>query len=120
MTLPELELKELPDDIRELFTKAREYQQLQATPGFRRLLDFIGSRVDLQLAAVRASRSDDDRVNARLALRWKAFEDMLALIQNEINGTLQDRDDYLRDALRYRAAEGEVEKVIQGQYEGVL
>src|SRR5438046_1692984 len=72
MTLPELELKELPDDIRELFTRAREYQQLQATPGFRRLLDFMGRAVDVQLAAVRASRSDDDHVNARLTLRWKA------------------------------------------------
>ena len=119
MTLPELELKELPDDIRELFTRAREYQQLQATPGFRRLLDFMGRAVDVQLAAVRASRSDDDHVNARLTLRWKAFEDMLALVQNEINGALEDRDNYLRDALRYRAAEGEVEKAIQSQYAGV-
>lgn len=97
----------------ELIEKAGLYQGVVGDPKWKPLLDSLALINDSILAQIRLTPVWEREKITDLALTWKNYEQYLMLIQNEVFGTIEQRNEYIRQVLRDRLPEEKIEDLIR-------
>lgn len=100
----------------ELVSKAAAFQQIAADPRWRPLLDELARFNDAILGQIRALPVGETEKVTELVVWWKHCENYLLLMQNILFGTIEQRNQYIRDVLKNRLPEERIEELLRGGY----
>lgn len=87
---------QVPPELLQIIEKGAAYRDLEQSDGYRKLLDFLESRSNQALIAMRESKFAEDRVRARLQDIWQLWEEMIVDVEKEVQRGIA----YGRDAAR--------------------
>lgn len=108
---------ELSPDERRLLTDAREFQDLSRFPAWKRLLDALAEWSDEALAEMRSSATP----STDLISKWREREACLLFIQNLVLGTVERRDNFIREVLtQHGLQEPQIEQFVKSFYGDTL
>lgn len=112
MATPKLEIDQA------LIDKANDYQGVVSDARWKRLLDHCAAFNDAILVQIRRCGPTDRETRNELALMWQISENYLLMIQNEVFGTLEQRAEYIRNMLKGRMPDEQIEDILRRQNGG--
>ena len=100
----------------QLIQKAQAYDSLLRSPAWKYLIDSLAAFADDPLSRIR-SASPSPVVLAALARQWKEREALLGFVQNEGCGTVERRNDFMRDYLSSKGVPAsEIDEILTRPY----
>lgn len=100
----------------ELVDRANDFQQIVSDSRWKRLLDELARFNDAILGEIRCLPVHERDKTLELAIMWKHHENYLTLVQNIVLGTLEQRNQYVREILRGKLPEEKIEDLIRSSY----
>lgn len=100
---------------KDLLNRAKNYEELKATPGWQDMLSFLTDQCSQLLARKLESQSSNMKVVYHLDLLWKQYERVFQDIQQEIDATIKTRDQWLLDVRENYSSIEDLEKQILGE-----
>ena len=87
--------EELIDELARTVIKGNDYEAFFNSKSYRRVLDWLESKADGILAAMRSSSDLPDRSRLDMIVKWGTTEDILKELQVEVQQSIVDRDNIL-------------------------
>lgn len=81
--------EDLEDELARLLDKAGAYESLIQGTGWKYILDWLEARANIHLVRLRSTMSSDPGLITALARDWRQAEQILADLQNEVLGTIE-------------------------------
>ncbi len=104
----------LSPEEQEVMDRAREYEEMRKSPGWKQLSRFLDTRAAKAWGDLRDSQSSDDRINGNLQRRWQEREHAIIAINRQMDDAIAERNSKVRDILKAQGAtEEQIERIAE-------